>query len=52
MRAKIRPFGNSLGIILPKDILDALGLKDGDEIDIEMKQKQIELILKSRRSEK
>ena len=48
MRAKIRPFGNSLGIILPKDILDALGLKDGDEIDIEMKQEQIELVLKKK----
>jgi len=29
-----------------------MGLKDGDEIDIEMKQEQIELILKGRSSEK
>jgi putative addiction module antidote len=46
MKTKIRQLGNSLGIILPKDFLDALGLKDGDEIDIELKQKHIELVLK------
>lgn len=46
MKAKIRQIGNSFGIILPKDILDALELKDGDEIDMEMKQKTIELVLK------
>ncbi|KHO48159.1 MAG: Transcription regulator AbrB/SpoV, predicted [archaeon GW2011_AR5] len=46
MKAKIRQIGNSYGVILPKDFLDALGLKDGDEIDIDLKQKQIELVLK------
>ncbi len=48
MKAKIRQIGNSFGVILPKDFLDALGLKDGDEIDMEMKQKQIDLVLKGK----
>ena len=45
MKVKIRKIGNSLGILLPKDTLTLMGLKDGDEIEFETKQKQIELIL-------
>ncbi len=29
---KVRPFGNSLGVLLPKDVLARLNLKDGDEL--------------------
>ncbi len=29
---KIRKIGNSLGVILPKDILEALGAREGDVI--------------------
>ena len=29
---KIRKIGNSLGVILPKEILDALGAREGDVI--------------------
>jgi len=46
MKAKIRRVGNSLGIILPKDVLDLLKLKVNDEIEITAKSKQIELILR------
>ena len=46
MKAKIRRIGNSLGILLPKDLLKLLGLKDGDEIELETKAGQIELVLK------
>ncbi len=49
MKAEVRKLGNSIGIILPKDILDLLGLKENDEIDITTKSKQIELILKSKK---
>lgn len=48
MKAKVRKLGNSLGIILPKDILDLFGLKENDEIVITAKSKQIELVLKGR----
>jgi putative addiction module antidote len=46
MRAKIRRIGNSLGILLPKDTLNLLGLKENDEIELKPKKQQIELILK------
>lgn len=48
MKAKIRKLGNSLGIILPKDVLDVFGLKENDEIEIDAKEKQIELVLKKK----
>lgn len=46
MKVRIRQIGNSLGILLPKDLLTVMGLKDGDEIELETKNKQIELTLK------
>ena len=46
MKVKIRKIGNSLGIILPKDVLTLLGLKEGDSIELNPKKKEIELILK------
>jgi len=46
MKAKIRRIGNSLGIILPKDTLTLLGLKDGDEIELLAKKQLIEIVLK------
>lgn len=45
MKAKIRKIGNSLGILLPKDTLDLLGLANGDEIDLTARKNQIELTL-------
>ena len=46
MEVKIRKIGNSLGILLPKDTLNLVGLKEGDSIKIETKNKQIDLVLK------
>ena len=34
MDTKLRRVGNSLGVILPKQILDQLGLKEGDTMNI------------------
>ncbi len=33
MRAlKVRKFGNSLGVVLPKDVINRLGTKDGEPL--------------------
>ncbi len=43
MEAKIRQIGNSLGVILPKQIIDELHLKTGDKVSIERKGGNLEL---------
>ncbi|HKJ63689.1 MAG TPA: AbrB family transcriptional regulator [Hyphomicrobiales bacterium] len=40
---KIRPFGNSAGIILPKDELERLHLRVGDELSIRQSENGFEL---------
>jgi len=43
MEAKIRKVGNSLGLILPKQLVEELHLKTGDKLSIEKKGMGIEL---------
>ncbi|MGV8939334.1 MAG: AbrB/MazE/SpoVT family DNA-binding domain-containing protein [Allorhizobium sp.] len=38
MNVTIRKIGNSEGIIIPKEVLDRLGLKAGDTLDIREEQ--------------
>jgi putative addiction module antidote len=33
-RLKIRKIGNSLGVVLPKDVLHQLKVKEGDTLDV------------------
>jgi len=43
MEGKIRKVGNSLGVILPKQLIEELHLKTGDKISIERKGSNLEL---------
>lgn len=43
MEAKIRKIGNSLGVILPKQVIDELHLKTGDKLSIDRKGANLEL---------
>jgi antitoxin MazE len=43
MEAKIRKIGNSLGVILPKQLIEELHLKTGDKVRIERKGSNLEL---------
>jgi len=43
MEIKVRKIGNSLGIILPKYLIDELYLKAGDKISIKCKGSGLEL---------
>ena len=40
-KLKLREIGNSVGVILPKDLLAQLGVKAGDEIDYVIKGKGV-----------
>lgn len=42
---KIIRIGNSLGVRLPKGLLDTLDLKENDEIKMTSRKKEINLIL-------
>jgi putative addiction module antidote len=43
MEGKIRKVGNSLGVILPKQLIDELHLKTGDKVSIERKGANLEI---------
>jgi putative addiction module antidote len=43
METKIRKVGNSLGVTLPKPLIDKLHLKGGDKLTIEIKAAGLEL---------
>lgn len=45
MKTVIRKIGNSSGIILPKDLLDELNLKEGDKITIKKAESHLELFV-------
>jgi putative addiction module antidote len=44
MNVTIRKIGNSEGIIIPKEILDRMGVKAGDELTLHEKDGQLELV--------
>ena len=35
MNVTLRKIGNSVGVIIPKEMLDRFGLKEGDELSLE-----------------
>jgi putative addiction module antidote len=44
MNTTIRKIGNSEGIIIPKEVLDRLGLKAGDSVEIREEDGRISLV--------
>ena len=44
MNTVIRKIGNSEGVIIPKEMLESLGLKAGDEVAIAKNSQGIQLI--------
>jgi len=44
MNTTIRKIGNSEGVIIPKEMLDRLGLKAGDSVELRETNGNIELI--------
>lgn len=44
METKIRKIGNSLGLTIPKQLIDELHLKEGDKLTITKRDRNLELI--------
>lgn len=44
MNVTIRKIGNSEGIIIPKDVLDRMGVKAGDDLTLNEENGQIQLV--------
>lgn len=38
MRVKVREWGNSLGIVIPKEVANAKGVRAGDEVVAEIRK--------------
>lgn len=43
MDTKLRKIGNSVGVTLPKEVLDKFGLKEGDSLNIILTAESIQL---------
>ncbi|SES12396.1 AbrB/MazE/SpoVT family DNA-binding domain-containing protein [Rhizobium sp. NFR03] len=43
MNITIRKIGNSEGVILPKDVLDRMGVKAGDELEVQVEASTLTL---------
>lgn len=48
MRAPVRKMGNSSGVIIPKPILQQIGIEVGDHLDMTLEQDRIVLVPLSR----
>ena len=42
--AKARKWGNSIGVILPKDVVEKIGIKDGSEVELLVGASQTNLL--------
>ena len=47
MEKKIRRIGNSLGIVLPAEILKEIQLSEGDIVEVELRKDKGEIILRN-----
>jgi putative addiction module antidote len=50
MQRKIFKTGNNLVVSLPKEVLDQLGLTDGNEVSVELNRKKSEIVIRPTRS--
>lgn len=38
MRTRVKKWGNSLGLIIPSEVANKAGIKEGDEVEIQLKK--------------
>lgn len=51
-KLKIRKIGNSLGVVLPKEVLDQLKVKEGDTLDVVPTETGVELSISNEEVDK
>jgi len=49
MERKLRKIGNSVGLLLPKDVLEDMKLKEGDCVEIRYDEDRKEIILRNKK---
>lgn len=49
MERKLRKIGNSVGLLLPKDVLEHMNLKEGEEVEIRYDADRKEIILRNKK---
>jgi antitoxin component of MazEF toxin-antitoxin module len=47
LKVKIRRIGTSLGVLLPKQLIERKGIKEGEEVELAIFKKRRELIAKA-----
>ncbi|MDA1509592.1 AbrB/MazE/SpoVT family DNA-binding domain-containing protein [Bacillus cereus group sp. TH36-2LC] len=50
MKRKLRKIGNSLGVILPKDMIDNMELNEGDTVEIIYNSVKKQIIIKDEKN--
>ncbi|MDZ4632290.1 AbrB/MazE/SpoVT family DNA-binding domain-containing protein [Bacillus cereus] len=50
MKRKLRKIGNSLGVILPKDMIDKMELNEGDTVEIIYNSVKKQIIIKDEKN--
>ncbi|PEL24306.1 AbrB/MazE/SpoVT family DNA-binding domain-containing protein [Bacillus toyonensis] len=49
MERKLRKIGNSVGLLLPKDVLEHMNLKEGEDVEIRYDADRKEIILRNKK---
>lgn len=49
MERKLRKIGNSVGLLLPKDVLEDMNLKEGEDVEIRYDADRKEIILRNKK---
>lgn len=38
LKARLKAWGNSLGVIIPKEVVNQIGLKEGQEVEVSLRK--------------
>lgn len=50
MKRKLRRIGNSVGVLIPKEMLDRMDLKEGDDVEISYNPMRKQIVIKDEKN--